>query len=51
VKLVYIDLQGNFRVLRESPYVTWGIPSPDGRHIAFVDQEVLSNVWRLEGFK
>ena len=49
VQLLYIDARGRSRALWESPIVTWGIPSPDGRRLAFVDQNLLSNIWRLLG--
>ena len=49
VQLVYITVHGAFHVLRESPIVTWGVPSPDGRHLAFIDQTLFSNVWLIDG--
>ena len=59
--LLYVDLQGNTHVLREqkgglSPGVRggfsgpWGVPSPDGRHLAMLGWTRNSNVWMMEGF-
>ena len=49
VALLYIDKKGQFLTLRDSPIVTWGVPSPNGQHLAFVDQEVQSNLWKVKG--
>lgn len=43
--LLYVSLQGETHVLRDSPHGTWAVPSPDGKKLAFVDQPVDSNVW------
>ena len=43
--ILYVNQMGESRVLRVSPSSTWGVPSPDGRKLAFVDQAVDSNVW------
>jgi hypothetical protein len=43
--LLYVNQQGESRVLRETPLGTWGVPSPDGSKLAFVDKAVDSNVW------
>jgi Tol biopolymer transport system component len=50
--LLYVDLKGNARVLwqKKGSYQTWGIPSPDGRHLAILGGVVSSNAWMLEGF-
>ena len=59
--LLYVDLRGNAHVLREqkgghSPPVRggfsgpWGVPSPDGRHLAMMSWSRNSNVWMMEGF-
>ncbi|HSB14642.1 MAG TPA: hypothetical protein VLE22_09295 [Bryobacteraceae bacterium] len=47
VKLLHIDRNGRFRVLRECPITTWEVPSPDGRRLAFVDQAAFSNFWSV----
>ena len=59
--LLYVDLQGNAYVLREyknghSPTVRggfagpWGVPSPDGRHLAMMTWTRSCNAWMMEGF-
>jgi eukaryotic-like serine/threonine-protein kinase len=45
--IFYVDRQGESHVLRDTPLSTWGVPSPDGNKLAFVDQAVDSNVWML----
>ena len=45
--IVYVGLQGESHVLRDTPLSTWGVPSPDGSKLAFVDQAVDSNIWLL----
>jgi serine/threonine protein kinase len=50
--LLYVDLKGNARVLRQqrpgdSPN---GIPSPDGHYLATHVGVTSSNVWMIEGF-
>jgi len=29
---------------------TWGIPSPDGKHLAFLRWTTASNVWMIDDF-
>jgi Tol biopolymer transport system component len=52
--LLYVDLEGRAEVLWQQRLSfisrTWGIPSPDGRHLALVGQTMDSNVWLLENF-
>jgi serine/threonine protein kinase len=50
--LLYVDLKGNARVLWQSSSggSIWGVPSPDGRHLAIRSDVLNSNVWMLEGF-
>ena len=50
--LLSVDLEGNARVLWEHPggIDTYGIPSPDGRHLAIRGWYFDSNVWLLENF-
>jgi eukaryotic-like serine/threonine-protein kinase len=43
--ILYVNQQGDSRVLRDTPWGTWGVPSPDGSKLAFVDKAVDSNVW------
>jgi dipeptidyl aminopeptidase/acylaminoacyl peptidase len=44
-KGLYVDLAGHVRLLRESPIPIWGVPSRDGRKLAFPAQTVSINVW------
>ena len=48
----YVDLQGHATVLQaqegQAPF--WGIPSPDGRHLAFSRKTFTENAWLLENF-
>lgn len=49
VALLEIDLQGNaWELLRGQ--LGWAIPSPDGRHLAFMQVTGENNVWMLEDF-
>jgi DNA-binding winged helix-turn-helix (wHTH) protein/Tol biopolymer transport system component len=43
--LEYIRLSGEVHVLRETNGNTWGVPSPDGRKLAFVDTTIERNVF------
>jgi hypothetical protein len=58
---LYVDLRGNARLVREqnggiNPTMSagffgrWGVPSPDGRHLAMLGWTRNSNVWMMEGF-
>ena len=51
--LLYVDLSGNPTILlREPGFFTeiWGIPSPDGKHLAFLRFNSGNNAWMLNGF-
>jgi Tol biopolymer transport system component len=52
--LLYVDLEGRAQVIwqRTMAYsdVNWGIPSPDGRHLAVLGYTTQANVWLLENF-
>jgi len=52
--LLYVDLEGRANVLWEHRFAgaweTWGVPSPDGRHLALAGHSVSGNVWMLENF-
>ena len=50
--LLYIDLKGHASAVWEQKgnYATWGVPSPDGRHLAILGYTVDSNVWMLGNF-
>jgi serine/threonine protein kinase/dipeptidyl aminopeptidase/acylaminoacyl peptidase len=47
-----VDLQGNARLLWEHKggIDTYGVPSPDGRHLAMRGWNVEGNLWMLENF-
>jgi Tol biopolymer transport system component/predicted Ser/Thr protein kinase len=49
---VHVDLQGRSYLLRQQAgtLLTWSVPSPDGRHLAFREWNSINNVWMLEGF-
>jgi serine/threonine protein kinase len=50
--LLYVDLRGDAHVLwkQEGGVATWGIPSPDGRHVAIENWTLNSNIWMMENF-
>jgi serine/threonine protein kinase/dipeptidyl aminopeptidase/acylaminoacyl peptidase len=46
--LFYVDLEGRVLTkLMESMAATYAVPSPDGRHVAFMDWTVSANVWQV----
>jgi len=50
--LLHMDLQGNTRLLWEHPggIEIYGVPSPDGRHLAMRGWNVEGNMWMMENF-
>jgi len=50
--LLNVDMRGNARVLWEQPggINTYGLPSPDGRHIAMLSWTNNTNMWMMENF-
>ena len=50
--MLHIDLKGNVRLLWEHPggVEIYGLPSPDGRHLAMRSWSVDSNLWMMENF-
>ena len=50
--LVYVDLHGRASPMWEQKgsLATWGVPSPDRRHLAILGYNVDSNVWMLDNF-
>ncbi len=53
VRELYVDLSGKAFVLYHEPasvWGIWGIPSPDGRHLALVLLTDDSNVYMVDGF-
>lgn len=51
-ELLYLDLQGNETSLREcnGGETCFGLPSPDGQHLAIIDRNQSSNMWMMENF-
>jgi serine/threonine protein kinase len=48
--LLYVDLEGRILAnLLESMAPSYAVPSPDGRHVAFMDWTVSANVWQVRG--
>ena len=50
--LLHVDLDGSSHVLwkQEGGMATFGIPSPDGRHLAMLGWTLNSNIWMMENF-
>jgi Tol biopolymer transport system component/predicted Ser/Thr protein kinase len=50
--LLHIDLNGNVQPIwhQPQPIQTWGIPSPDGRHLAMDAVSEDANVWMIDNF-
>jgi len=50
--LLHLDAQGEAHILRENPGGDYsrGVPSPDGRHLAFVSTADNKNMWMMENF-
>ena len=50
--LVHFDLTGKSKVVWEQPGTMrmWGIPSPDGKHLAILGATRDSNVWYFDSF-
>jgi eukaryotic-like serine/threonine-protein kinase len=50
--MLHMDLQGNTRLLWEHPggIEIYGVPSPDGRHLAMRGWNVEGNMWLMENF-
>ena len=50
--LLHVNLVGNVQLVWQQPQPnqTWGIASPDGRHITMLGESADSNVWMIEGF-
>jgi eukaryotic-like serine/threonine-protein kinase len=51
-RFLYVDLDGRATVLKspESVLPPWGVPSPDGRHLAFMNAAISRNAWLIENF-
>jgi eukaryotic-like serine/threonine-protein kinase len=52
VALLYVDLQSDAHVIweQEGGFATWGVPSPDGRHLAMPGDIQNSNIWMIQNF-
>ena len=50
--LLHVDLQGSAHVVWENHgnNVTWGMPSPDGRHLAILGWTQNNNIWMMDNF-
>jgi Tol biopolymer transport system component len=50
--MLHMDLQGNTRLLWEHPggIDIYGVPSPDGKHLAMRGWNVEGNMWLMENF-
>jgi len=51
-ELLYLDFQGSATSLRKCVWsdTCYGLPSPDGRHLAIGDKDQNNNMWMLENF-
>jgi Tol biopolymer transport system component len=49
---LFVDLNGKAHPLwqQKSSSRTWGVPSPDGKHLALLGQDFNSNMWMIENF-
>jgi hypothetical protein len=45
-RLLYVYLDGRYRSLGDIQ--GWAVPSPDGRHVAFMDRIVATNAWAVD---
>ena len=50
--LLHVSLSGEAQPVWHRPQSThtWGVPSPDGLHLAILDSNVESNVWMISNF-
>ena len=46
--LLYVDRSGTIKLLRKTDFVTWGVPSRDGKKLAFVDLSPYTNIWMAQ---
>jgi hypothetical protein len=51
-ELLLVDLRGKATKLRKciGTETCFGLPSPDGRHLAIVDRDQSNNMWMMESF-
>jgi len=53
VYLLHVSPNGESQVIFEQPQngrVTWGIPSHDGKHLAYLRWTAARNIWMIDGF-
>ena len=50
--MLRIDLEGHAQPIwqQPTPSDSWGVPSPDGRHLAMYGTSWDSNVWMIDNF-
>jgi eukaryotic-like serine/threonine-protein kinase len=50
--LLFVDINGKAHAVwpQKSAPFTWGVPSPDGRHLAVLGAEFNGNMWTIENF-
>ena len=50
--VLHVDLDGRAQAIwqQTQPDPTWGVPSPDGRHLAMHGTSVNANVWMIDHF-
>ena len=46
----YVDLKGSSKVWWKCNDECFGVPSPDGRHLAINDGRTTANIWMMENF-
>ncbi|HEV2732024.1 MAG TPA: hypothetical protein VGV15_18480, partial [Terriglobales bacterium] len=51
-RLLHVGLDGETQPIWQQPQLsfTWGVPSPDGRHVAMLGISFDSNVWIIDNF-
>jgi Tol biopolymer transport system component len=51
-ELLYLDLEGHLQSLRKcvGTVACYPVPSPDGRHLAILDNKQAMNMWMMENF-
>jgi serine/threonine protein kinase/Tol biopolymer transport system component len=48
--LLHVGLNGDTELVWQQPNMIWGIPSPDGRHLAILGASSDANVWLISNF-
>jgi hypothetical protein len=50
--LLHVDLNGDAQPIWRQPQTTWGfgLPSPDGHHLAMSSESSEANVWMIGNF-